>query len=251
MKVFSCYSIKGGVGKTALAVNLAYHVRLAGNRTLLMDLDPQGAAAFYYRVAPAENPDSGDPEEISGDWVRQNLRESDFPGLDILPSNLAFRNLDVHLAERKKPRKQLARLMQELDGAYDAIVIDCPPNITLLSENVFRASTGILVPVIPTTLSARTLSQLEEFFRAEELDLGKLVPFFSMVQHVKRLHLDLMIELRTLFPGFLQQEIPFSVDVETMGVHRMPLLAWAPERPAAKAYRALCDEILKHSAIPT
>ncbi len=117
-----------------------------------MDLDPQGAAAFYYRVAPGENPGSGEPEEISGDWVRKISRESDFPGLDILPSNLAFRNLDVQLAEMKKPRKQLARLMQELDGAYDAIVIDCPPNITLLSENVFRASTAILIPVIPTPL---------------------------------------------------------------------------------------------------
>ncbi len=244
MKVLSCYSIKGGVGKTALAVNLSCHLQQTGHRTLLMDLDPQGAAAFYYRVAAAKESPDDDSEELSGAWVRKNLRESDFPGLDILPSNLAFRNLDVQLADMKKPRRQLAWLIKELRADYDALVIDCPPNITLLSENVFRASDAILVPVIPTTLSARTLTQLEEFFQAEGLETGRIFPFFSMVQYVKRLHLDLMVELRSLFPKFLQHEIPFSVDVETMGVHRTPLLHGAPDRPAALAYRGLCEEIL-------
>jgi len=245
MKVFSCYSIKGGVGKTALAVNLAYFLCQAGRRTLLMDIDPQGAAAFYYRVAPGG--DLG--EDLSADWVLRNRRESDFPGLDILPSNLASRNLDLQLADSRKPSKRLKRLVEDLAPSYDAIVIDCPPNITLLSENVFRASDGVLVPVIPTTLSARTLTQLENFFRAEELDSACLLPFFSMVQTVKRLHTDLMAELRALFPKFLQAEIPFSVDVEAMGQHRLPLLMSAPQRPAATAYRRLCEEIIARSGL--
>jgi len=242
MKIYSCYSIKGGVGKTALAVNLAYYLREQGNRTLLMDLDPQGAAAFYYRVAPAEDFPAEDAGELGGEWIRKNIRESDYPGLDILPSNLAYRHFDVALNEMKKPRKQLRLTLAELRDLYDVVVLDAPPNITLLSENIFRASDAILVPVIPTTLSARTLMQLQEFFQAEDLNPEKLLPFFSMVQYGKRLHRDLMTELRTLFPRFLHAESPFSVDVEGMGTTRMPLLATTADRPAVRAYRALCAE---------
>ncbi len=243
MKILASYSIKGGVGKSALAVNLAFHLRSRGLRLLLVDLDPQGAAAFYFRVGPAgELPGEGD---LTGDWLRENLRESDFPGLDILPSSLAYRNLDLRLADARKPRKQLRRVLDEVRDQYDIAIIDSPPNITLLSENIFRAAHGIVVPVIPTTLSARTLTQLDGFFRDEELDPDRLAPFFSMVQSHKRLHRDLITELRSQFPNFLQTEIPFSVDVENMGIERMPLLASHPDRPSALAYHALGDEIVR------
>jgi len=244
MKIFACYSIKGGVGKTALAVNLAYYLRESGQRTLLVDLDPQCAAAFYFRIPPAEEftPDKSD--KLGTDWVHENIRESDYPGLHILPSNLDYRHFDVHLAEMKKPRKQLKKTLQRLDDDYDAIVLDCPPNITLLSENIFRAASAILVPVIPTTLSARTLHQLQGFFQSEGLDASRIWPFFSMVQSGKRLHRDLIDELRQTFPQFLKTEIPFSVDVENMGTRRKPLLAEAARQSSSDAYRALCAEIV-------
>ncbi len=248
MKVFSCYSIKGGVGKTALAVNLAYYLREQGYRTLLADLDPQGAAAFYFRVSPADKFAPDEDDKLGTDWVYQNIRESDFSGLDILPSNLDYRHFDVQLAEMKKPRKQLRKTLHRLDDSYDAIVLDCPPNITLLSENIFRASTAILVPVIPTTLSARTLHQLHDFFRSEELDTPTLRPFFSMVQNTKRLHRDVMVKLRSEFPQFLKTEIPFSVEIENMGMSRRPLLAETSRLSAAAAYRSLCEEIVGKSS---
>ena len=243
MKILSSYSIKGGVGKTALAVNLAFALREAGQRTLLLDLDPQGAASFYFRVEGAEKFKVRDTQSLT-EGLRKNIRESDFPGLDIVPSNIGYRHFDILLDGMSKRRRQFRRVLEEFRTDYDVILMDCPPNITLLSENVFRASDAILVPVIPTVLSRRTLEQLTGFFRDEELPGELLRPFFSMVQGRSRMHREIMEELPGSYPGFLKTAIPFSADVEKMGLHRMPLLAYAHAGAAALAYRELCDEIL-------
>lgn len=243
MKILSAYSIKGGVGKTALAVNLAYALREAGKRTLLIDLDPQGAAAFYFRVDPAEKFPMKNARSLAG-GLRRNIRESNFPGLDILPSNLAYRHLDIVLDRMKKSRKQLRGILGTLCDAYDVVVMDCPPNITLLSENIFRASDMILVPVIPTTLSRRTFEQLLAFFRAKDLPAGIVVPFFSMAQRRNKLHREILEALPLAHPSFLKTVIPYSADIEKMGLRRMPVLAYAPARASTKAYLALCGEIL-------
>jgi len=243
VKILSSYSIKGGVGKTALAVNLAFALREAGHRTLLLDLDPQGAASFYFRVDSAEKFRMQDTKSLV-QGLRRNIRESDFPGLDVIPSNLGYRHFDILLDGMAKRRRQLRKVLEEFKPDYDVILLDCPPNITLLSENVFRASDAILVPVIPTVLSKRTLEQLTGFFQEEELPHQLLRPFFSMVQKRNKMHREIMAELQSQHPGFLKAFIPFSADVEKMGLYRMPLLAYSHTCEAARAYRALCDEIL-------
>jgi chromosome partitioning protein len=220
----------------------------SGQRTLLIDLDPQGAAAFYFRVGSAKKVKMHDSQSIA-ESLRKNIRESDFPGLDIIPSNLAYRHFDIVLDGMTKSRKQLRRTLDEFKSDYDVILIDCPPNITLLSENIFRASDVILVPVIPTVLSQRTLEQLSTFFADENLPSELLRPFFSMVQARNKMHHEIMEKLPSLYPNFLNTGIPFSVDVEKMGLHRMPLLAYSTTSKAALAYRALCNEILSESGI--
>jgi chromosome partitioning protein len=242
VKILSSYSIKGGVGKTALSINLAFAFQQCGKRTLLVDLDPQGAAGFYYRVGPSEEFNAKE-EDLSKEQVKSNIRESDYPGLDILPSNLAYRKFDLLLDRMKKRRSQLRRLLEPFEEDYDRIMLDSPPNITLLSENVFRASDLILVPVIPTTLSERTLEQLFQFFTAKELPLEVILPFFSMAQKRNRMHQEIVEKLPEKYPMFLKTVIPFTVEVEKMGIYRKPLLAYAKSLPVSAAYRALFEEI--------
>jgi chromosome partitioning protein len=241
MKTVALYSIKGGVGKTAAAVNLSYLASKAVPPTLICDLDPQGASSYYFRITAPKKHNSD--QLLKGNKkMARHIRATDFEQLDLLPSDFSYRNLDIELAEEKKPQKKLKKNLEELGDDYQFLFFDCPPNLTLLSETVFAASDIILVPLIPTTLSMRTLMQLQDFFDANKLDRTKIRPFFSMVEKQKKLHRDMLTEFRNT-PGFLTQTIPYSSDVEKMGIYRAPLNAVLPNSTAAKAYRNLWEEV--------
>ncbi|WP_374302075.1 ParA family protein [Paracoccus sp. (in: a-proteobacteria)] len=248
MKIVSCYSNKGGVGKTAASVNLAHAFALSGRRVLLCDLDPQGASGFYFRVKPSKRLEN---EAFFEDAERfaKAIRGSDFDNLDILPANMTFRDFDVFLSRMKDSQSRLKKALKAAGSDYDVIVLDCPPNISTLSENVFAASDVIVVPVIPTTLSERTFEQLIDFVEdggdaKKKGKKGRIVGFFSMVQAQKSLHRDTMARMREVYPDrFLNAVLPFSTDVERMGVHRAPVLSFAPARQASQAYREIFDEL--------
>ena len=185
MKILAVYSIKGGVGKTASAVNLAYVAANNGYRTLVWDLDPQGASSYYFRIKPKVK--GGSKELIAGKQDLDGLiKGTDFENLDLLPADFSFRNLDLLLDEKKKPTKQLKKLLIPLADDYDFIFLDCPPSISLLSEAIFEAADALLSPIIPSTLSIRTLDQLQAVIVDKELDSLTLIPFFSMFDKRKK-----------------------------------------------------------------
>ena len=241
MKTVALYSIKGGVGKTAAAVNLAYLASRLAPPTLICDLDPQGASSYYFRITASKKFNS-DKFLKGNKKIYSNIKATDFDQLDLLPSDFSYRNLDIELAEEKKPQKKLKKNLEELSDDYKMVFFDCPPNLTLLSESVFAASDIILVPLVPTTLSIRTFIQLKDFFDANKLDSSKIHPFFSMVEKQKKLHRDILNEYQHA-SGFLTQTIPYNSEVEKMGIYRAPLNAVQPQAAASKAYRNLWDEL--------
>lgn len=241
MKIIGVYNIKGGVGKTASAVNLGYLAAQAGLRTLIWDLDPQAAATFYFRIkAKVKASDKVLAGKRDLDSV---VKSTDYENLDLLPADFSYRNMDTTLGDAKKPTKQLMRLLRPLSHDYDLVILDCPPSISLVSENIFRAADLLLVPTIPTILSQRTLHQLLDFMQSHKLDTP-VYGFFSMLDRRKRMHHDIMTSLRDKRCELLQTPIPYASDVERMGFERRPVGDFAAHSKAGKAYQALWDELV-------
>jgi chromosome partitioning protein len=247
MNVLAVYSIKGGVGKTSSAVNLAFNAARNGYRTLVWDLDPQGASSYYFRVKPKIK--GGSKDLIAGKRELDGLiKGTDFENLDLIPADFSFRNLDLVLDAKKNPTRQLKKLLKPLTEEYDFIFLDCPPNISLLSEAVFEASDIFLSPIIPTTLSLRTLDQLKKFIEENSLKNLELFPFFSMVDRRKKMHREIMDNLIEIHPEILSTAIPYASDIERMGLERMPLGGFIKKSPSLNSYHQLWQEVLDRLA---
>ena len=236
--MIAVYNSKGGVGKTAAAVNLAWLAAAEGRRTLLWDLDAQGAASYYLRVQPRL---PGGGAELLED--RRNLaraiRATDFERLDLVPADFSYRNLDLELSDYKKSGRRLRKLLRTVEDDYDLVLLDCAPSMSVVSENVFNMSDVLLVPLIPTHLSLRAYEQLRDFRMRLPEAHAELIPFFSMVDRRKRLHRELIVTFAREHPEVLRSYVPYASQVEQMGEHRAPVHVFADASPGGRAFRAL------------
>ena len=248
MKVFATYNIKGGVGKTACAVNLAYLSGQSGFRTLVWDLDAQGAATYYFRAPP----------HIKGGSERLLKRKRNLPkavratayqNLELIPADFSLRNLDLDLATEKNPERRLGKLLSAVKENYDVVILDCAPTISLASENIIYMSDWLLVPLIPTHLSIRAYDQLKDFFVTNGLDTNSLMPFFSMVDKRKRLHRELIVEFAGNNAEVLRTYIPYLSQIEQMGTHRAPVGAYAGIGLGGRAFDALWQTIMMRTGL--
>jgi len=258
VKIYATYNIKGGVGKTTTAVNLAYLAASeSGLRTVLWDLDPQGAASFMFRVKPRVK--GGGKALIRGTRTLDDaLKGTDFDNLDLIPSDFTYRNMDLLLDSAGggrgaggaggKSARRLSKLLTPLAAEYDAVFLDCPPSISLVSENVLHAADVIVVPLIPTTLSVRTLDQLTEFVAGFNGHRPDVLAFFSMVDRRKKLHNEITEHLSSERADVTLTTIPYLSLVERMSVERAPVTVFAPRSAASRDYRALWAEIQRRYA---
>jgi cellulose biosynthesis protein BcsQ len=234
-RVLATYNIKGGVGKTSAAANLAYLSARDGFRTLLWDLDPQGASTYLFRVRPKIRGGGRKLIRLKSD-VSRLVKGTDHPGLDLLPADFSYRHMDLALDGFKRPTTRLARVLDPLQAQYDYVFLDCPPSISLVSESVFEAADALLVPIIPATLSSRTFEQLASLVEGGP----QVLAFFSMVEVRKSLHREVMARLRSLHSvTMLGAAVPSADEVERMGLERDVVASFAPGSRAALAYEAL------------
>lgn len=239
MHTLSLYNLKGGVGKTASAVNFAYMAAKDGFRTLLWDLDPQGAASYYFKAEPKKGLSK---KLFRGDIsIDDAIHDTDWDGLDIIPADLSARKLDLVIDGEGGSHKDLRKMLRDLNHEYEFVFIDCAPGFSLLADNIFNASTAVLMPVIPTTLSVRTYHQVKEHLDGRGM-LDRLACFFTMVDLRKKMHSGVISELLEDH-RFFEHYIPYLSDVEKMGTRRAPIESFAKSSYAAICYRALWEEI--------
>ncbi|MCB0045840.1 MAG: ParA family protein [Caldilineaceae bacterium] len=238
MTTFAIYSNKGGVGKTAAAVNLGYLSAAGGRSTLICDLDPQAAATFYLRVRPELHAKAIGLHKGSA-AVADSIKGSDYTGLDILPADFTHRELEIRYSRKKGSTRRLAKALGELQAEYDVVILDCPPSIGLLAENIFAVSDYLLTPLVPTTLSLRTYAQLKTFLREQHYDSARFYTFLSMVDRRKKMHQSISAEVQADEANILPGAIPYTSVIEQMGIRREPVPYSDPSSPAAIAYKQL------------
>lgn len=236
MRSLAVFSVKGGVGKSALAVNLAHAAAtLSARRTLLWDLDTQGAATYTLRLAA--RPEISARKGIAEGELAPLIQLSDFAMLDVLAADKSLRHLEKQLVEDDRA-KQLRKLIKSLDKDYDRVVLDCPPGLTELANQVFRAVDLLVVPMLPSPLSERAYDQLlDHLARHHKGAAPAVLPVFTMVDRRKSLHRE------TVAATPARACIPYAAAVEAMAATRLPVLAKAPASPAARAFASLWTEV--------
>lgn len=242
MKVLASYSVKGGVGKTAAAVNLAWLAAADGHRVLLWDLDPQAAATFLMRVKTKVK--GGSRKLVQGrSDPREAIRSTIDERLDLLPAETSYDTIDRDLREAKRSDDRLRKVLSAVADDYDLVVLDPAPGLSLLSANVVRAADLVLVPIVPSPLSLRTLDQVVDLMAANRDRPAALLAFLSMVEHRRALHRDVIALLRGNYGDVSDTIVPASALVERMGQRRRPVVSTAPKSGVSQAYAGLWVEI--------
>jgi cellulose biosynthesis protein BcsQ len=241
MRTIALYNLQGGVGKTITAVNLAGLAAASGLRVLIWDLDPQNAASWYL-CSDKLNPIKA-KQLIKGKQLQQQVQASALERLDVLAANLSFRKLDLLLDKAKDGEQRLSELLTQFTKHYDLVVLDCPPSLSRVSENIFAAAEAILVPLIPSPLSLHAYRQILEYFRLHELPRQRLHPFFSMVDRRRKQHRDWLQTPPAELDNLLSAWLPYSSTVEKMSERRALVITYAGRTAVAEAYQALWQEL--------
>jgi chromosome partitioning protein len=242
---------KGGVGKTVTAINLSYTLATLGERVLLLDLDPQGNATFGLGPDPdgLEGKTAFDVLMSEPGMIELSIHDTSHANLKLIPANVDLAGAEVHLTrDLVGGTVQLRRALQPIQGAFDFIVIDCPPSLGILTLNALMAATDLLIPIQTHTYALKGMKDLMVTIKRVSDARGYPVPLLGVVitqfQLRTTMHQILEKKIREYFgPKVFETVIHHTVRVQESTFQRAPLLQLDPESRPAQQYLKLAEEV--------
>ncbi len=237
MAVIAVWSIKGGVGKTTLAVDIAWRSAVRSHhKTLLWDLDPQAGCSWMLGL------DCKRPPRVTSLFHRDAqatdlVLETRWPDLKLLPADDSLRSLSIALA-RIGHRRRLSQLTKRLNGQFTRIILDCPPVMNEISDQVIGAADLLIVPLPPSPLSMRALDAIRQELVRNHSRHPPILPVLSMYDGRRRLHREVHQGIAAGWPV-----IPMASAIEQAAVRRQPLGAFADWSDSSAPLQRLWDGI--------
>ena len=246
---------KGGVGKTTTAVNLSAALALLGHLILLVDLDPQGNSTSGLGVSKSGLGLTVYEALVSGGSIDSSIRRTAIDGLDIAPSDLRLAGAEVELVSLIARETKLRSALRPAQDRYDAILVDCPPSLGLLTVNALTAADACLIPLQPEYYALEGLSALMTTIDLVRKHLNPALTIagvlLTMVDSRTKLSDQVGQEVRRHFGDrVFQTLIPRSIRLAEAPSYGEPIFTYAPESRGAGAYRDLAREAASRLGLP-
>jgi chromosome partitioning protein len=247
-QTIACANQKGGVGKTTTVVNLAAYLALAGERVLVVDLDPQGNATSGFGIDRSTLADTL-YEVIVGDTpVVETIQLTAIDGCSIAPASVALAGAEVELAGLDQRERRVARVLAPILDAYDYVLLDCPPSLGLLTVNALTAADSVLIPTQCEYYALEGLSQLIATLNLVRDNLNPALAIkgvvLTMYDARTNLSADVAAEVRNhLGDAVFDTIIPRSVRLSEAPSFGLPIALYRDSSRGAIAYAALATEL--------
>jgi chromosome partitioning protein len=247
-QTIACANQKGGVGKTTTVINVAAYLALAGDRILVIDLDPQGNATSGLGLDRNALERSVYDAVIDDAALRSLVVAGPVEGLDVVPSSIALAGAEVELAPLEQRERRLRRLIRDIAADYDYVIIDSPPSLGLLTVNALTAADSVLIPIQCEYYALEGLTQLIATVNLVRDHLNPALELkgvvLTMYDARTNLSADVAAEVRKhLGPAVYDVVVPRSVRLSEAPSHGLPISLYRPESRGAQAYAALAREI--------
>jgi chromosome partitioning protein len=251
--VIASVNTKGGVGKTSAAVNLAAALASPSRRVLLVDLDSQASASRWYGVERAKLKPSVANCLLDGYPAARAIRHTSVPDLDLLTGSIELASADVALCDVPGREQALTTLLEPLRQTYGLIILDCPPNLSLVCVNALVAADAFIVPLTAQFLAVEGAASLIGAVDRVRTRLGRRPRLLGLVltmihgQNGKALRKRLRADYRD---RVFRTEIPSALAIEEASAAGRTIFQHSPRSRAATAFHRLAGEVLERLPAP-
>ena len=249
-QTIACANQKGGVGKTTTVVNLATSLALSGQRTLVLDLDPQGNATSGFGIDRASLSTTLYDALLGDAALPEVIVPTQVGGVTLAPASVSLAGAEVELATATQRERRLDRVLGAAADDYDYILIDCPPSLGLLTVNALTAAQSVLIPTQCEYYALEGLSQLIATLNLVRDNLNPALAIkgvvLTMFDGRTNLSADVASEVRNHFgSSVFDTVIPRSVRLSEAPSFGLPIALYRSDSRGAIAYAELAAELLR------